>query len=163
MNIASIGPRRVLSYAAELVLDGRTFSRPANYLLARIIPPKGVEIDPTRRPFVVVDPRAGNLRADLLDGRAVVFAEIGDGFVTRNEPSRQPHHFQIAASLTLQPPARLNQAEIAADKKLEHRRGMISRPAGRCRDDAIETQLAPFQRIDEHVDPEQDCSIKAFR
>jgi len=50
----------VLSYAAELVLDGRTFARPANYLLARIIPPKGVEIDPTRRPFVVIDPRAGN-------------------------------------------------------------------------------------------------------
>ncbi len=50
----------VLSYAAELVLDGRTFARPVNYLLARIIPPKGVEIDPIRRPFVVVDPRAGN-------------------------------------------------------------------------------------------------------
>src|SRR5690348_13266746 len=50
----------VLSYAAELVLDGRTFTRPVNYLLARIIPPKGVEIDLMRRPFVVVDPRAGN-------------------------------------------------------------------------------------------------------
>ena len=50
----------VLSYAAELVLDGRTFARPVNYLLARIIPPNGVEIDPMRRPFVVVDPRAGN-------------------------------------------------------------------------------------------------------
>src|SRR5579883_2401570 len=50
----------VLSYAAELVLDGRTFARPVNYLLARIIPPKGVEIDPIRRQFVVVDPRAGN-------------------------------------------------------------------------------------------------------
>ncbi len=42
------------------MLDGRTFARPANYLLARIIPPKGVEVDPTRRPFVVIDPRAGN-------------------------------------------------------------------------------------------------------
>src|SRR6266404_1070319 len=28
------------------------------------------------------------LRTDLLDGGAVVFAEIGDGFVIRNEPSR---------------------------------------------------------------------------
>ena len=50
----------VLHYAAELVLDGRTFQRPVNYALARIIPPKGVEIDPRRRPFVVVDPRAGH-------------------------------------------------------------------------------------------------------
>src|SRR5207244_9297740 len=46
------------------------------------------------------------LRADLLDGRAVVFAEIGDGLVIRNQPPRQPHHFQIAASLTLQSSAR---------------------------------------------------------
>ena len=30
------------------------------YLLARSSAPKGVEVDPTRRPFVVVDPRAGN-------------------------------------------------------------------------------------------------------
>jgi hypothetical protein len=32
------------------------------------------------------------------------------------------------------------------------RRRMISRPAGRCRGDAIEPQLAQFQRIDEHID-----------
>src|SRR5262249_24205862 len=90
--------------------------------------------------------QGNELRADLLDGRAVVFAEIGDGFVIRNEPSRQPHHFQIAASLTLQPPARLDPVEIAIDIKLEHRRRMVSRPAGRCRGDAIEPQLAQFQR-----------------
>jgi len=50
----------VLDYAAELVIDGRTLERPVNYVLARIVPPKGVEIDETRRPFVVVDPRAGH-------------------------------------------------------------------------------------------------------
>jgi pimeloyl-ACP methyl ester carboxylesterase len=50
----------VLDYKAELVMDGRTLRRPVNYLLARIVPPEGVEIDPTRRPFVVVDPRAGH-------------------------------------------------------------------------------------------------------
>jgi Protein of unknown function (DUF3141) len=50
----------VLSYEAELVIDGRTLPRPVNYMLARIIPPAGVEIDPTRRPFVIVDPRAGH-------------------------------------------------------------------------------------------------------
>jgi pimeloyl-ACP methyl ester carboxylesterase len=50
----------VLDYKAELVMDGRTLERPVNYLLVRIVPPAGVEIDPTRRPFVVVDPRAGH-------------------------------------------------------------------------------------------------------
>jgi len=50
----------VLNYAVEPVLDGRTLERPTNYGLVRIVPPKGTEIDPTRRPFVVIDPRAGH-------------------------------------------------------------------------------------------------------
>ena len=50
----------VLNFDAELVLDARTFKRPANYLLVRIKPTKDVTIDPLKRPFVVVDPRAGH-------------------------------------------------------------------------------------------------------
>src|SRR6516225_2768774 len=50
----------VLDYGVELVVDGRNFERPVNYGLVRIVPPKGVEIDLKRRPFVVVDPRAGH-------------------------------------------------------------------------------------------------------
>jgi pimeloyl-ACP methyl ester carboxylesterase len=50
----------VLNYQPELVMDGRTLERPVNYGLVRIVPPAGVEIDPTRRPFVVIDPRAGH-------------------------------------------------------------------------------------------------------
>jgi len=50
----------VLDYDVELVLDGRKFERPVNYLLVRVVPPQGIEIDPTRRPFIVVDPRAGH-------------------------------------------------------------------------------------------------------
>jgi hypothetical protein len=50
----------VLDYEVELVADGRTFERPVNYGLVRIVPPQGVELDATRRPFVVVDPRAGH-------------------------------------------------------------------------------------------------------
>jgi hypothetical protein len=50
----------VLDYKVELVLDGRTIERPVNYILGRVVPPQDVEIDPTRRPFVVVDPRAGH-------------------------------------------------------------------------------------------------------
>ena len=50
----------VLDYKAELVVDGRGLARPVNYLLTRIVPPDGVAIDPRKRPFVVVDPRAGH-------------------------------------------------------------------------------------------------------
>ena len=56
---AKLAPH-VLNYSLELVADGRTFERPVNYLLVRIVPPKGVEISPTARPFVIVDPRAGH-------------------------------------------------------------------------------------------------------
>ncbi|MGB9044428.1 MAG: DUF3141 domain-containing protein, partial [Pseudolabrys sp.] len=50
----------VLDYKAELVVDGRTLERPVNYLLVRVTPPAGVEINPKLRPFVIVDPRAGH-------------------------------------------------------------------------------------------------------
>jgi hypothetical protein len=50
----------VLNFDAELVLDARSFERPANYLMVRIKPPQGVVIDQKKRPFVVVDPRAGH-------------------------------------------------------------------------------------------------------
>jgi hypothetical protein len=50
----------VLDYEVELVVGGRTLPRPVNYGLVRVVPPAGVEIDPTRRPFVIVDPRAGH-------------------------------------------------------------------------------------------------------
>jgi pimeloyl-ACP methyl ester carboxylesterase len=50
----------VLNFEAELILDGRTLKRPVNYGLVRVVPPTGIVLDPTRRPFVVVDPRAGH-------------------------------------------------------------------------------------------------------
>src|SRR6201997_2258841 len=58
-HIAQTAPH-VLQYAAELIMDGRKLPSPVNYALVRIIPPKGVDIDLNRRPFVVVDPRAGH-------------------------------------------------------------------------------------------------------
>ena len=50
----------VLDYQVELVIDGRKLDRPVNYGLVRIIPPAGMQVDLTKRPFVVVDPRAGH-------------------------------------------------------------------------------------------------------
>src|SRR5712672_1305393 len=58
-HVAQTAPH-VLQYSAELIVDGRQLDEPVNYALVRIIPPKDVEIDLDRRPFIVVDPRAGH-------------------------------------------------------------------------------------------------------
>jgi pimeloyl-ACP methyl ester carboxylesterase len=50
----------VLVYEYEVVVDGRKLARPVNYQLLRIIPPAGVTVDPAKRPYVIVDPRAGH-------------------------------------------------------------------------------------------------------
>ena len=50
----------VLDYEADLILDGRTLARPVNYVLVSIPPEDGITTDPRKRPFVVVDPRAGH-------------------------------------------------------------------------------------------------------
>jgi pimeloyl-ACP methyl ester carboxylesterase len=54
------GKPPVLHFEYETVLDARTFEEPVNYALLRIIPPVGVKIDPTRRPYIIIDPRAGH-------------------------------------------------------------------------------------------------------
>ncbi|CAH1672441.1 Poly(3-hydroxyalkanoate) synthetase [Hyphomicrobiales bacterium] len=58
-HLAQLAPN-VLDYDAELVCDGRNLARPVNYVLVRIVPPQGTVIDTSRRPFVIVDPRAGH-------------------------------------------------------------------------------------------------------
>ncbi|MTD93906.1 DUF3141 domain-containing protein [Hyphomicrobium sp. xq] len=58
-HAAKVAPH-VLKFACELVMDGRTLGRPVNYVLVRVAPPPDVEIDATKRPFVIVDPRAGH-------------------------------------------------------------------------------------------------------
>ncbi|WP_029349267.1 DUF3141 domain-containing protein [Bosea sp. 117] len=58
-HIAEIAPN-VLDYKAELVCDGRQLPHPVNYLLVRIVPPADVVVDESKRPFVIVDPRAGH-------------------------------------------------------------------------------------------------------
>jgi pimeloyl-ACP methyl ester carboxylesterase len=50
----------VLTFQAELVVDGRELKKPVNYALVRIVPPPGTKIDPEKAPIIVVDPRAGH-------------------------------------------------------------------------------------------------------
>lgn len=54
------GKPPVLNFDYEIIVDGRNLSRPVNYALTRIIPPEGVNVDPKRRPYVIIDPRAGH-------------------------------------------------------------------------------------------------------
>ncbi|WP_298927265.1 DUF3141 domain-containing protein [uncultured Ramlibacter sp.] len=54
------GLKPVLHFDSETVLDARSFDRPVNYALLRITPPKGVKVDPDKRPYVIIDPRAGH-------------------------------------------------------------------------------------------------------
>jgi hypothetical protein len=50
----------VLSYEFDVVVRGSELPRPINYGLVRIRPPAGTVVDPAKRPFVVIDPRAGH-------------------------------------------------------------------------------------------------------
>ncbi len=50
----------VLDFDHEVVLDGHELERPVNYMLLRIVPPSGVTVDVDKRPFMIVDPRAGH-------------------------------------------------------------------------------------------------------
>ena len=50
----------VLHFEYETVVDGRKLRRPVNYALVKIVPPPGVIIDPERRPYLIIDPRAGH-------------------------------------------------------------------------------------------------------
>jgi pimeloyl-ACP methyl ester carboxylesterase len=54
------GKPPLLDYEYETMADGRKLARPVNYALVRIVPPPGVVIDEAKRPFIIVDPRAGH-------------------------------------------------------------------------------------------------------
>lgn len=54
------GQPPILQFEYETIIDGRTLERPVNYALLRIKPDPGATADPRKRPFVVVDPRAGH-------------------------------------------------------------------------------------------------------
>ncbi|MFP5213200.1 MAG: DUF3141 domain-containing protein [Acidobacteriota bacterium] len=50
----------VLQFDHELIMNGRTMPRPVNYGIVKIRPPKGITINDRKRPFIVIDPRAGH-------------------------------------------------------------------------------------------------------
>ena len=58
-HMAQTAPH-VLQFDHELIVSGRTLPRPVNYGIVKIRPPEGTVIDDRKRPFVVIDPRAGH-------------------------------------------------------------------------------------------------------
>ena len=54
------GTPPVLDYHTEVVVDGCTLPHPVNYMLLRIIPPEGVQVYDWKRPYMIIDPRAGH-------------------------------------------------------------------------------------------------------
>ncbi len=54
------GTPPVLIYDYEIIIEGAAMKRPVNYMLLRIVPPKGVVVNDESRPFIVIDPRAGH-------------------------------------------------------------------------------------------------------
>lgn len=50
----------VLVYDYEVVMDGKDLPYPSNYMLLRILPPEGATVIDARRPYIIIDPRAGH-------------------------------------------------------------------------------------------------------
>ena len=59
IEIASQPMATVLHFDHEVLLSGMLLARPMNYALSRILPPPGMLTNLTKRPVVVIDPRAG--------------------------------------------------------------------------------------------------------
>lgn len=60
MEYEESGQPPLLAFDYEILIDGRQLERPVNYCLVRIIPPEGVTVEPTKRPYLIIDPRAGH-------------------------------------------------------------------------------------------------------
>jgi pimeloyl-ACP methyl ester carboxylesterase len=50
----------VLIYDYRVVMDGKDLPYPSNYMLLKITPPAGVTVSDNRRPYIIIDPRAGH-------------------------------------------------------------------------------------------------------
>src|SRR5204862_948391 len=90
-------------------------------------------------------------RTHFADRKAVILAEISNRLVIGNQPTCQPHHLNVAASLALKPAARLNPTEVAVDVELKQHRRMIGRAAGCFRIDPAELVLSQIEPLDKDV------------
>src|SRR5262245_59282519 len=68
------------------------------------------------------------------------------------ERSRRSHHFNIAQSLALKPPARLNPIKVAVDVELQEDRWMIARPASCLGSNPVKSQFRQIKLINKDID-----------
>ncbi|GJD53861.1 hypothetical protein OPKNFCMD_6640 [Methylobacterium crusticola] len=54
------GKPPLLAFGWTMEADARTFARPVNYALVRVEAPPGTRTDADKRPYVIIDPRAGH-------------------------------------------------------------------------------------------------------
>src|SRR6202043_3224766 len=92
------------------------------------------------------------MSTNFADGSAIVLAEVGNRLVIGYKPTQQPHHLNVAPSLVLKPPTRLNSIEIAVDVKLQQDRGMIRGSAGCFGIDPTKPKLGQIEFFDEDID-----------
>src|SRR3984893_1301034 len=92
------------------------------------------------------------MSTNFADGSAIVLAEVGNRLVIGYKPTQQPHHLNVAPSLVLKPPTRLNSIEIAVDVKLQQDRGMIRGSAGCLGIDPTKPKLGQIEFFDEDID-----------
>src|ERR1700746_3863941 len=92
------------------------------------------------------------MSTNFADGSAIVLAEVGNRLVIGYKPTQQPHHLNVATSLVLKPPTRLNSIEIAVDVKLQQDRGMIRGSAGCFGIDPTKPKLGQIVFFDEDID-----------
>jgi pimeloyl-ACP methyl ester carboxylesterase len=112
----------VLQFDYDLIIDGRSLPEPVNYGLVKIHPPKGVKIDDRKRPFVVVDPRAGHgpgiggFKADSEIGMAMAAGHpcYFIGFSPKPQPGQTIEAVMRAESVFLK---RVNELHPNADGK----------------------------------------------
>ncbi|MCX7205825.1 MAG: DUF3141 domain-containing protein [Proteobacteria bacterium] len=57
---AKNGKPPLLAFESELLIDGRSLATPCNYMLLRVLPLQGIKSDESKRPYVIIDPRAGH-------------------------------------------------------------------------------------------------------
>lgn len=57
---AADGSPPLLDYDYSVIMDGADLPNPCNYILLKISPPDGTKVDAKKRPYVIIDPRAGH-------------------------------------------------------------------------------------------------------
>ena len=92
------------------------------------------------------------LPTDLADGFAVIFSEVRYRLEIGRQASGEPHQFDVAPSLALKPPARLNTIEVAINVELEQHGRMVRWPPSFSRLHAFEPKAGKIEFFDKYID-----------